>query len=119
MELSCGIDPHSTNSVIAIIDQEVRQVYEKRLPNDLSTLLEALSPYRGSLAGCAVESTYNGYELVDGLMAKGYDVRLVNTVTLRQYDGLKHSDDYTDARHRAHVLRLGILPEGYIYPNPA
>ena len=34
-----------------------------------------------------------------------------------QYDGIKHSNDATDARYLAQLLCLGILPEGHIYPN--
>ena len=63
-----------------------------------------------------MESTYNWYWLVDGLIASGFDVRLANTVALKQYNGIKYTDDKTDARYLAHLLRLGILPEGYIYP---
>jgi len=32
-------------------------------------------------------------------------------------DGLKHMDDQHDALWLAHVMRLGILPTGYIYPK--
>ena len=35
---------------------------------------------------------------------------------MKRYDGLKHSGDETDAAHLAHLLRLGILRTGYIYP---
>jgi transposase len=42
---------------------------------------------------------------------------LVNTAAVRKYDGLKHADDRDDAFHLAHLLRLGILPTGYIYPK--
>ncbi len=34
-----------------------------------------------------------------------------------QYAGLKYTNDFSDARHLAHLLRLGILPTGYIYPK--
>ena len=44
-------------------------------------------------------------------------MHLVNTAAVKQYDGLKHSGDFSDARHLAHLLRLGILPTGYIYPR--
>lgn len=80
-------------------------------------MLEALAPFRDRLVAVAVESTYNWYWLVDGLMEHGYNVRLVNTAAVPQYDGIKHGNDHTDARHLAHLLRLGILPEGYIYPR--
>ena len=36
---------------------------------------------------------------------------------MQQYSGLKYTDDYSDARWLAHLLRLGVLPEGYIYPK--
>jgi transposase len=55
--------------------------------------------------------------LVDGLMEAGYAVRLVNTAAVRQYEGLKHSDDEHDAFWLAHLMRLGILPTRYIYPK--
>ena len=35
---------------------------------------------------------------------------------MKRYDGLRHSDDETDAAHLAHMLRLCILPTGYIHP---
>jgi len=50
-----------------IIDDEDKRVYEKRLRNDLNLTLEALAPYRKTLQGIAVESTFNWYWLVDGL----------------------------------------------------
>ena len=36
-----------------------------------------------------------------------------------QYRGLKYGADEHDARWLAHLLRLGILREGYIYPREA
>jgi transposase len=80
-------------------------------------VLKALEPYRSELAGIAVESTYNWYWLVDGLQAAGYRVHLANTSAIKPYEGLKHSADDTDAAHLAHLLRLGILPTGYICPR--
>ena len=64
-----------------------------------------------------MESTYNWYWLVDALMAAGYQVHLANTAAIVQYSGLKYSDDDTDAAWLAKLLRLGLLPEGYIYPK--
>lgn len=55
-------------------------------------------------------------EEVDGLQAAGYKVHLANPAAMKRYNGLKHSGDETDAAHLAHLLRLGILPSGYIYP---
>ena len=50
-------------------------------------------------------------------MDADYSVSLVNTCAVKQYEGLKHTDDQYDAYWLAHLMRLGILPTGYIYPK--
>jgi transposase len=79
MSLYCGIDLHSNNHVVVLIDEKDRRVIEKRLPNSLDATLDVLAPYRGEVAGVVVESTFNWYWLVDGLMDRGYVVHLANT----------------------------------------
>jgi transposase len=111
-----GIDLHSNNSVVTITSEEDRVMAEKRLPNDLTKILDFLKPWKQELVGVVVESTFNWYWLVDGLQEAGYKVHLANTAAIKKYDGLKRSGDETDARHLAHLLRLGILPTGTILP---
>jgi len=115
MKLYCGIDLHSNNHYVSIIDEQDKRIYQERLRNDLTMTLQTLEPYRKKLVGVAVESTFNWYWLVDGLLDAGYDVDLVNTSAVKQYEGLKHTDDKHDAFWLAHLMRLGILPTGYIY----
>src|SRR3989442_9688554 len=117
MKLYGAIDLHSNNNVTVLIDEKDKVVYQKRLANDLPMIVEQLSPYASLLEGIVVESTYNWYWLVDGLMDQGHRVHLANTAAIQQYEGLKYTDDHTDARWLAHILRLGVLPEGYIYPK--
>jgi transposase len=117
MTLYCGIDLHANNSVVAVLDEHDQTIYEQRLPNELATIIEVLSGYQPELEACVVESTYNWYWLVDGLMAAGFPVRLAHTSALPEYSGLKYSNDFSDARQLAHLLRLGLLPTGYIYPK--
>lgn len=117
MKLYGAIDLHSNNSFTVLLDEKDQVVYMKRLPNDLATILKQLVPYRDHIEGIAVESTFNWYWLVDGLMEAGYKLHLVNTTAVQQYNGLKFTDDESDARWLAQLLRLRILPEGYIYPR--
>src|ERR1700688_3517868 len=112
-----GIDLHSNNSVIAIIDDGDRVVAQRRLPNDVTRIVGFLVRWQDELAGVVVESTYNWYWLVDGLQDAGFHVHLANTAAIKQYERLKHSGDETDAQHLAHLLRLGILPTGTILPR--
>jgi hypothetical protein len=111
--LFCGID-----RFIVVSDDADKVVYSKRLLNDLVSIRAAFRPYQHGRFGVVVESTYNGYWLIDELMVAGYSLYLANTTAIKQYDGLQHRSDESDARHLAHILRLGLLSEGHIMPLP-
>ena len=110
---------HSTsnNSYAAIIDEDGRKVAGKKLNNDPHVVLNFLETHREAIKGIVVESTFNWYWLVDNLMASGYKVHLANPTAVQKYKGLKHCGDKEDAFWLAEMLRLDVLPEGYIYPK--
>ena len=118
MQLYAGLDLHSRNTFAGILDQDFNHVFKKRMPNDLQRILADLEPFKKQLKGLVVESTYNWYWLVDGLMDAGFqNVCLANPSAIKQYEGIKHTDDQHDAFFLAQLLILGILPQGYIYPK--
>jgi transposase len=117
MKLYCGIDLHSNNSVVVILDEEDSVIYQKKLSNQIDVILQQLSAFKDRITAIAIESTFNWYWLVDGLQEAGYHIKLVNTAAVQVYSGLKHTDDKDDARWLAHLMRLDILPTGYIYPK--
>ena len=117
MPLYCGIDLHSNNHVICVIDDKDKRIFEQKLDNYAELTIRALSKYKKRLKAIAVESTFNWYWLVDALIQNGFTVELVNTAKVVQYSGLKRANDRYDAFHLAHLMRLDILPTGYIYPK--
>ena len=117
MELYAAFDLHANNSLLGIIDGDGKRVFKKRLHNERELILEVLRPHKEHIVGIAVESTYNWYWMVDALMEEGYRVHLANPSEIQKYEGLKHADDNHDAFWLAQMLRLDILPEGYIYPK--
>jgi len=117
MKIYVGIDLHSNNSFVAMIDEENKTVYKKRLANVLTIILESLKPYKNSIEGIVVESTYNWYWLADGLKEAGYKVHLANVSANIQYSGIKCTGDESDALWLANLLRLNILSTGHIYPK--
>jgi len=118
MSLHCAVDLHGNNGYYGIVDETGQRVFGKRLPNCLDTVLAVLEPYRDRLEdGVVVESTFNWYWLVDGLNEHGYQARLANPAAMKQYNGLKNTNDKTDTFFLTELSRLGILPEGFIYPK--
>ena len=115
-KLYCGADLHGNNVFLALCDEQGRRVMERRVKANLGAVNAALGPYWERVERMAVESTYNWYWLVDGLRAQGRDVRLANPAKMEQYEGLKVGDDASDAGWIAEQMRLGILPESYVYP---
>jgi transposase len=114
-KVMAGIDVHSNNVVIGLMDMDGKRLANRRVPCELDQVVNCLAPFKKRLERVAVESTYNWYWLVDGLRALAYPVVLANPAGMQQYSGLKHADDTSDAFFMAELLRLGILPTGYIY----
>ena len=114
-KVMAGIDLHSNNVMVGLVDQEGRRLAHQKLECDLEPIVKFLKPYKKRLESVAVESTYNWYWLVDGLKAQGYPVVLANPAKIDQYSGIKHADDKNDAFFLAELLRLKILPTGHVY----
>src|SRR5690349_3637851 len=79
MSVYAAIDLHSNNSVLAVLDEQDRVLRQRRLANELPAILKELEPFRDKLKGIVVESTYDWYWLVDGLIDHGYQVHLAHT----------------------------------------
>jgi transposase len=114
MKIMVGIDLHSNNALCGLMDESGQRLVHKKLPCELSAILQLLDPYKDRIATVAIESTFNWYWLVDGLQDHGYYVVLANPAAMQPYHGKKHTDDVSDAYFLAELLRLNLLPTGHI-----
>ena len=110
-----GMDLHSNNVMIGVMDMSGKRLASRKVKCDLDEVVKFLAPFKSRLEKIAVESTFNRYWLVDGLQSLKYPVALANPAAMEQYSGVKHADDTNDAFFLAELLRLNILPTGYIY----
>jgi transposase len=117
MQLYAGIDLHASNNYLAVIDVDGKRMFKRKMSNEPCSILSQLENFKEGMVGVVVESTFNWYWLVDLLLEAGYRVHLANPPAIQKYSGLKHADDKHDAFWLAEMLRLGILPTGYIYPK--
>lgn len=102
---------------MSVVDDAEKIIEKRKVANDVQAILHPLATCRDQLQGIAIESTFNWYWIVDALMDEGYRVHLANPAAIQKHSGLKHSDDASDAAWLAEMLRLGVLPEGCIYPK--
>jgi transposase len=114
-KLIAGLDLHSNNVMIGVINQDGKRVAHQKVDCNLNAVVGFLKPLKPQLQSMAVESTFNWYWLVDGLREQGYTIDLANPAKIEPYNGLKHVDDKDDAFHLADLQRLGILPKAHIY----
>src|SRR6185295_17925827 len=114
-KLIAGLDLHSNNVVIGLINQDGKRLAHRKLECDLKQVTEFLAPVKSQLQSMAVESTFNWYWLVDGLRGQGYPIDLANPAKIEQYNGIKHVDDKDDAFYLAELQRLNILPKAHVY----
>lgn len=111
-----GMDLHTRSVQICVLDAKGKIAKEVNVSCCMDHILDELAPF-GSELMIAVESTYNWYWLVDGLMDTGYDVRLAHAYGLQMISRARVKTDRRDAHRLARYLRLGELPEAYIYPR--
>lgn len=117
LEVYVGADLHSSNILLSLADNTGTEIIKKRVKSNINDIDKVLSPFKSQIKVIGVESTFNLYWFVDGLNDLGYNVKLGNPAKMKQYAGIKVTNDYTDARWLAEQLRLGIFPECYVYPK--
>jgi len=116
-ELYAGADLHGNNVFLSVCDRDGGTVFRRRVKTNLAAVNAALDPFWDRITVLGVESTFNWYWFVDGLREQGRNVKLGNPAKMAQYEGIKFTNDLTDADWLAEQLRTGIFPECYIYPK--
>jgi hypothetical protein len=60
MELYAGLDLHSRNTYIGIMDEAFNRVFKKRVHNDLEQILRVLNPFQNRLKGLLLSPPTTG-----------------------------------------------------------
>ena len=114
-KLIAGIDLHSNNVMIGVINQDGKRVVHRKLDCDLSQVVGFLKPSSRSFSPWPSSQPSTGIGWWMGLRRQGYPIDLANPAKIEQYSGLKHADDKDDAFHLADLQRLNILPKAHVY----
>jgi len=105
-----GLDVHKENTAYAVRDRKGNVLLEGEAASIYKDLCERLEPYLIS-AEIGLEASRSYYALYRGFLENKHNVRVANTLQLRQ---LIAKTDKLDARRLSEMLRLRSFPTSYI-----
>jgi transposase len=105
-----GLDVHKERTSYCVRDRRGNILTEAETATLYSELEPQLKPYlTASMIGLEASTSY--YTLYQQFLKHGYNIKVANTVQLRQ---LIAKNDKLDAKRLSEMLRLGTFPTSYI-----
>jgi hypothetical protein len=101
---------------VCILDSEGQVLVDRNLRCSPEEFLAVVAPYREQLV-VAVECIFTWYWLADLCAREGIAFVLGHALFMKAIHGGKAKNDRIDARKIATLLRGGMLPQAYAYPD--
>lgn len=108
-----GLDVHKEKTTYVVRDKIGNILSEGETATRFKDLFPNLQPYL-NYAVTGLEASTSYYTLYQNFVINGYDIKVANTIQLRQ---LIAKNDNLDAKRLADMLRLGTFPCSYIPPE--
>lgn len=112
----CGIDLHTRTMYLCVLDQAGNIVLHRDVKTQPATLLRVIKPFREDLViGC--ECMFSWYWLADLCAEENIPFALGHALYMGSIHGGKSKNDRVDSEKIAGMLRGGMFPMSYVYPN--
>jgi transposase len=113
----CGIDLHARTMYVCILGHETGEVVlHRNLRCEPNHFLQAVAPYREDMV-VAAECIFCWYWLADLCMRENVPFVLGHALYMKAIHGGKAKNDRIDSRKIAGLLRGGVIPMAYVYPQ--
>src|SRR6266699_7271949 len=112
----CGIDLHARTMYLCILNQAGAIVLHRNMKADPDSFLKAITPFRDQIV-VAVECIVTWYWLADLCAREGIAFVLGHALYMKAIHGGKAKNDKIDAQKIAVLLRGGMIPQAYVYPQ--
>ena len=112
----CGIDLHTSVMYVCLTDSAGEVLVHKNLKTSPQALMRVIEPYREDLA-IAVECVFVWYWIADLCTRLGVTFVLGHALYMKAIHGGKVKNDRIDSEKIVKLLRSGMLPEAYAYPQ--
>ena len=111
-----GGDLHARTLYLHVLDTDGRTAFDRNLPARPDAFLDAVRPFRDGLV-VGVECMFAWYWLADLCAAEGIPFVLGHALYMKAIHGGKTKTDRIDAAKIAGLLRGGLFPQAYAYPQ--
>ena len=112
----CGIDLHARTMYLCIIDGEGTVLVHRNMPTERGALLRAIDSYRDDLV-IAVECIFTWYWIADLCAELDIPFVLGHALYMKAIHGGKTKNDKIDSQKIAAMVRGGMFPLAYAYPQ--
>jgi len=112
----CGIDLHARKMYLCILDEAGEVKLHRNIDTDRETFLKAIEPFREDVV-VAVECMFTWYWIADLCQKEDIPFVLGHALYMKAIHGGKAKNDKIDSQKIAVLLRGGMIPQSYVYPE--
>jgi transposase len=112
----CGIDLHTRTMYVCILDQQGHKLQHKNISCSPENLLEVIKPFLPDVV-ISVECMFTWYWIADFCEREKIPFVLGHALYMRAIHGGKTKSDKIDSYKIAGLLRSGMFPMAYVYPQ--
>ena len=112
----CGIDLHTRKMYVCILDEKGEIREHRNMKTDRDAFLKAIAPFREDIV-VAVECIFTWYWVADLCHNEGIPFVLGHALYMKAIHGGKAKNDKIDSQKIAVLLRGGMMPMAYVYPE--
>jgi transposase len=112
----CGIDLHTKNMYLCILDDTGEIRLHRNIKTDREVFLEVIKPFREDIV-VGVECMFTWYWICDLCAQENVPFILGHALYMKAIHGGKAKNDKIDSRKIAGLIRGGMFPQAYVYPQ--
>ena len=112
----CGIDLHARKMYVCILDAGGNIRVHQNIKTDPEAFLRIITPFREDIV-VTVECIFTWYWLADLCQKEGIPFVLGHALYMKAIHGGKTKNDKIDSHKIAVLLRGGMIPMAYVYPE--
>jgi len=112
----CGIDLHAKKMYVCVLDSAGEIVLHRNINTEREIFLAVIEPFRENVV-VAVECMFTWYWIADLCAKEAIPFVLGHALYMKAIHGGKAKNDKIDSHKIAVLLKGGMIPQAYIYPQ--